>query len=430
MSDALAYLAELDNKPVLFAQSFTQLPMVLGAAENERREGFDYALHAAAVFGFREMSPDKPFFFSKGLAVIPIMGVLLNRYNWVGSYASGYQAIRTLLNAAVDDPDVRGIVLDVNSYGGMVQGCFELADDIYAARQKKPILAVVDANAYSAGYALASSATKVVATRSAGVGSIGVVIMHVDYSGAMKEAKIKVTFIHAGEHKVDGNPYQPLSPEVKAALQAEVDDLRDEFAAMVARNRGLDEEMVKGTEAQTYRVEEALSLGLIDAVATPIDAVAAFIIELSGSFTTGAHAMAENTTQPGAQTETTPDPKATESAAQVVADAKKAERDRVAGIVNCEEAQGKSALANHLALNTELSVDDAKAIMKAAAPEASAAEPKKGANAFEKAMATGNPNVGADGGAEGSEAEQSPQVVSNRILANYAAATGNKYDTK
>lgn len=416
MSETLAILASIENRPSLFAPNFTHLPAALAAADTERKEGFDYGLHAMAAFGFNSYSSDKPFFFSNGVAVIPVMGALLNRYNWVGSYASGYQAIRTLLNAAVDDPEVKGIILDVNSNGGMVQGCFELADDIFAARSKKPILSVIDANAYSAGYALASSASKMVSTRSGGVGSIGVVMMHADYSGMLKDAGIKITFIHAGAHKVDGNPYQPLPDSVKAELQAECEQLRDEFVALVARNRGLEAENVKATEARTYRADEALSLGLIDGVASPAEAVAAFIDELVGSDYLGAFAMTTQAPQPEAQA-----PDATAEKA-LAAEAKRMERERVAGIMNCEEAKGKSALANHLALNTELSVEDAKGILAAATAAPAEAPAPVASVAFEQAMAEGNPNVGASG----DEGSTEPDAAS-QILNSYAQAGGKSF---
>ena len=131
----------------------------------------------------------------------------------------------------------------------MVAGCFELAAEIRASRDLKPSVAVVDAACYSACYALASSASKIVCTPSGGVGSIGVVAMHVDYSKMFQEAGVKVTFIHSGDHKVDGNPYEPLPASVKDDIQKSVDSTRTEFVALVATNKGLDTKVVFDTEA-------------------------------------------------------------------------------------------------------------------------------------------------------------------------------------
>jgi signal peptide peptidase SppA len=372
-----------------------------------------------SAYGFGSASTDKPFAFSNGVAIIPIHGTLLNRFSYSWGFVTGYNFVRSQLNAAVEDDDVELIVFDCNSNGGMAAGCFELADEIHASRAKKPSLAVVDSNAYSAGYALASSATKVAAIPSAGVGSIGVVAMHINVGEMLKEAGIEITFIHAGKHKVDGNPFEALSDDVKANIQAGVDKSYQKFVGLVARNRNLSTDTVKGTEARCYDADDALGLGLIDAMQSPSEAVAAYLDELSGS-TQQEFNMTTTKTEPGAKTEQ-PDN------AAVAADARKAERERMAGILNCEEAKGKSKLANHLAMNTEMSVDEAKVLLSHAAPEqAAAAAPAKGAdgNPFQKHMdADQHPEVGADPSpsAEGSKPSRSAE-----ILAAQRRATGRK----
>ncbi|PZP55979.1 MAG: S49 family peptidase, partial [Delftia acidovorans] len=120
-------------------------------------------------------SGNKPFAFSGGFAIIPIHGSLINRYGgYYHGYVTGYNFIRSQMNAALADPDVEAIIFDVNSNGGEAAGCFELANEIFASRAVKPSFSVVDSNAYSAAYALGSAATKMAVIPSGGAGSIGV----------------------------------------------------------------------------------------------------------------------------------------------------------------------------------------------------------------------------------------------------------------
>ena len=379
------------------------------------------------AYGYGRSQADKPFAFSNGVAIIPIHGVLVNRFSSSWGYVTGYNFVRSQVTAALADEDVKLIVYDCNSYGGMVAGCFETGDIIFEGRDEKPSLAVVDAASYSACYALASAASRMVVVPSAGVGSIGVVAMHMNVSGMLEKWGIEITFIHAGKHKVDGNPYEALPEDVKKNIQASIDKSYATFVGAVARNRNLSAEAVAATEAQTYDADEALTLGLIDAVQTPAKAVAAYLNELSGSTDQQEFTMTKQTNQPGAESGSTRDE------AAISQDARKAERERMAGIMNCEEAAGRAKLANHLALNTDMSIDDAKLVLAAAAPEAApaaaaATEPEKTkaeASPFDKAMASGkNPEVGAGTGeAEEGDTGKGASAAS-RILAAQRAATG------
>lgn len=382
-----------------------------------------------AAYGLEEVPQGKPFAFSNGVAVIPITGTLINRFGRSYGFVTGYNFIRSQLNQAVLDNDVKLIVFDVNSYGGEAAGCFELSADIRNARAAKPSIAVIDSNSYSAGYALASAAGKVVCTPSGGAGSIGVVAMHFDMSKALDKFGITVTMIHAGKHKVDGNPYEALSKDVKASIQAGVDKSRDAFVSLVAENRKLDAADVRATEAQIYRAEEALSLGLIDAIATPSEAVRAYLTELSGSTTQPKEepTMATTGTTQGSPTATTSvatEPQAATPAvdsATVASEARTSERARIQGIQGCEEAKGRDKLASHLAFNTNMSVDEAKAILAASPSEQAAAAPA--ANPFESAMDSAqHPNVGA-GAVGGDDPAQNPAMA---ILSAQQLMTGQK----
>ena len=431
---AYGFLGRLSSEPMLLSPTFQIGPVVqqMISAPSTTDAHLDAFCSAWGV----ERPERKPYGFADGIAIIPVHGTLLKRFGGSWGYATGYDYIRGAFDAALADSQVQGIVFDVDSYGGEVHGCFELSDHITANRGKKPIMALVNASAYSAGYALASAADKITLTPSGGAGSIGVVTMHVDYSKMLAENGIKVEFIYAGKHKVDGSPYRPLTKDARDSIQARIDGTYEKFVSLVSRNRGMDAAKVRGTEAACISAEEAKQNGLIDAVAPPREAFAAFSSRISGISQEYDQMSIENTETtagaPAPEVVETPAADAApvvEAAAPVVeapvapapaADAASAERARISAILGSPEAKDRDGLANHLALNTELSVDDARAIL--AASPAVATKPAVSA-AFEAAMADGNPNVGSEG--DNASAALDPVQM---ILRDHSAATGVKYN--
>ena len=222
-------------------------------------------------------------------AVIEIAGTLVHRGAWIGqsSGLTSYEGIAAQLQAAIADPAIRGIALDIDSFGGEVAGAFDLADRIRAAGTQKPVHAFVADHALSAAYALASQADRIILPRTGAVGSIGVVAMHSDMSVALDQKGIAVTLIHAGARKVDANPYQPLPEAVRAGIAGELEDLRQLFAETVAEGRGrrLDTLRALGTEAAVFRGEAAVFAGLADDVADPVTAFRAFAAAPRGTST-------------------------------------------------------------------------------------------------------------------------------------------------
>lgn len=420
INPGLNFLGRLASEPMLLAPSFNGVSATVNRMLAGTNEEVDYLDQYASLLG-DERAERKPYAFSGGMAIIPVHGTLLNRFSGTWGFVTGYDYIRGAFDAALADSQVQGIVLDTDSYGGEVHGCFELSDHIYANRGKKPVVAVVNANCYSAAYATASAADRIIVTPSGGAGSIGVVTMHVDYSKALAENGIKVSFIFAGKHKVDGNPYEPLPDDVRADIQARIDATYEKFVATVARNRGLDVKKVRGTEARTFNAEDAKALGLIDSVAAPKAAFAAFANELSGSPSKDFKMENADTHPQGTETETPAaalEAAAPTPASDIETNGASAERQRIAAILNCEEAADRPALANHMALNTDLSVEQARKLLAVSAKEA-----KVAATPFQAAMDAGShPEVGADVGEE-----SQPEVsVSQRIIANFQKATGMK----
>jgi len=222
----------------------------------------------------------QPYAVIDGIAVIEISGTLVHRGAWIGqsSGLTSYEGIAAQLQAAIADPGVRGIALDIDSFGGEVAGAFDLADRIRAARFQKPVHAFVAEHALSAGYVLASQADQIILPRTGAVGSIGVVALHTDMSGALDQKGIAVTLIHAGVHKIDANPYQPLPDAVHDQMQRELEVVRLLFAETVAAGRGdrLTHAAALATEAAVFRGAAAIAAGLADDLADPVTAFHAF----------------------------------------------------------------------------------------------------------------------------------------------------------
>lgn len=368
----------------------------------------------------------RPYVVKNGILRIPVVGVLLHRFPYsFGSMATGYEYIRQALRRGLSDDQVKGIVFDVDSPGGMVSGCFDLADEVFAARDEKPTMAVVQEHAYSAGYALASSAAEMTVARTGGVGSIGVIATHVDMSEALKERGFKFTFITAGKGKEDGRPEIPLSDDAKAEMQARVDSHYQIFVSTVARNRGIEESSIRDFGAKGFIASESVETGLADTVGSFDDAMAAFAVNLN--MPEGDHFMADkdNAVDQAAHNQAVEDARA-EGHREGLAAGASAERERIAAILGSEEATKNPAAAQFVALESDFDKDKAIAFLaKSPAPApAAAAQPAASNTPFNDAMeTTGNPDLGAVNGL-GDSASQPEQDVAEGIFASagFAAA--------
>lgn len=229
-----------------------------------------------------DRSDYRPYDIVAGVAVIPVDGTLVQKLGSVRPWSgmTGYDGIRICFLDALADKDVKAIVLDVDSPGGEVAGCFDLVDTIYSARGAKPIHAILNENAYSAAYAIASAADRVVVPRTGGTGSIGVVCLHADLSQAMSKAGITVTLVRSDPEKFEGNQYEPLGKDTLARLQAEIDTSGDLFKATVARNRGVPVSKVQATKAGTFQGAAGIEAGLADDVMAPDAAFRALLDQI------------------------------------------------------------------------------------------------------------------------------------------------------
>jgi capsid assembly protease len=219
-----------------------------------------------------------------GIAVIPIHGMLVRRTVGLDATSglTSYARIAADIDAALAAPEVAGILLDIDSPGGEAGGVFELGAHIRAANAVKPIWAHAGDAAFSAAYALACATQRVSLSATGGVGSIGVIALHIDQSVRNAQAGLSVTALTVGAHKNDGTPHAPLTPQATTALQTEIDRLYDLFIDHVAQMRGLDAEAVRATEAALYFGDDAVASGLADAVAPFATTLADFSTALRG----------------------------------------------------------------------------------------------------------------------------------------------------
>lgn len=249
---------------------FSGRPMML------ERKAFDYLLmrgqENAEIKAFDYGSNDSrnQIDVVNGVAIIPVHGPLSKRSGIFDDFFgfTSYELLSEQLQEALDDSDVNSILLDIDSPGGEVAGLFDLCDEIYAARKIKPVWASANEEAYSAAYAIASSAEKLFVTRTGGVGSIGVIASSIDQSLFDQKLGVKITTIYAGARKNDFNPHEPVTSEAVKVLQTEVNRLYEMFIKLVARNRKVAAADIRSTEAGLFFGSDSVTAGLADDIIT------------------------------------------------------------------------------------------------------------------------------------------------------------------
>ena len=314
-----------------------------------------------------------------GVAVVPVVGTLVNRGVAIGEDSSGftsYESIGVQLQAALADNQVGAILMDMDSGGGEATGMFGLTSLIRTARAQKPITAVVDDMAASAAYGLASAATEIVVSPTSITGSIGVVLMHLDTSAELAMKGRKPTLIYAGAHKVDAHPFGPLSENVRADLQREVDTFYARFVDQVAAGRpALTGDMIRATEARIFIGSEAIDRGLADRMDTFENTLA----RLSSAVRTRQQGSFRMSTQTQADMIARADHDAAIAAARTEARAegetagRTAAIDRVRAILTGPEAKGREAQAMVFALDSDMTPEVAAKALSAS--PAAAARP-------------------------------------------------------
>jgi signal peptide peptidase SppA len=353
----LAHIAELVlNRPLLITPAKAQVIMSVlagrvgvNAPEASRFEGDDtvYDEQGRPVRGDWGERKRKPYKVSNGVGIITITGSLVKRGAWVGAYSglTSYEGIEHQLKSALADPAVKSILLDLHTPGGEAVGAFETAALVRQAATQKRTVAVVNGMAASAGYAIASGANDIIATETGVAGSIGVVMLHADFSRQLDREGITPTLIHAGAHKVDGNPFEPLGDDVRADLQAEVNAFYDAFLATVAKGRGtrMTAAAARKTEARTFIGKAAVAAGLADRVGT-FESALAELSRASGRITTPAGRTSMSDELSAAR-------------AEGMRAGAEAERSRFKAVMGSDHYKGREAAALSMLTTTDMAAD-------------------------------------------------------------------------
>lgn len=332
-------------------------------------------------------------------AIITIDGSLTNRGAWVGAdMCTGmvsYEGISAQLDEVAADAragHISHLVIDMNSYGGEATGMTALAAKIGALRKKMHVVAVVNDVAASAGYGIVSAADQIVISPTSIVGSIGVVMIHLDRSVELSQKGIRPTLIHAGAKKVDGNPFGPLPENVRADMTRDILAIHEQFLGTVEAGRGkarLSAKKARETEADTFIGQAAIDAGLADRIGS-LDEVLAELsrpVRASGNSTQrkGATMQLEDMPNAGATETAISAARITgENAGKIVGKAEgekegraagaSDERARIGAIMGLPEAAARQGTALKLALDPNgFSADTVKGILAGLPEDAPAA---------------------------------------------------------
>lgn len=374
MKGQLTHLAAmLYNSPLMVLPSFAT---TVAEIAEQRLLGEVDALPINAAAQIERRTKAQMHVARDGILVMPIVGATIHRGDGLDAECGmqSYTHMQNVLRGVMQSEDVRAVLLDIDSPGGMVHGLFEFCDVLAEVSKTKPVRAICNGTTASAAYAIAAVCDHIYAIPSADVGSIGVITMHRDISKMADRQGIKTTLIFAGDHKADGNPFEPLPDNVRAGIQARVDASYDKFVTHIATARGLAEHKVRATKAGMYSADDAKERGLVDDVMSYDAALADFAASLKVQsvppqrtviMTTKAEAP-----QTGAEMQALMDraykdgqTAATTAAQADIAAAYARGRAEAAAIVTHAEAGGRAALAAELAGDASFTVDRAASFL-------------------------------------------------------------------
>ncbi len=360
----------------------------------------------AAKLG-RELQNSYRLEMRDGIAVLPVVGPLFRYANLFTqvSGASSYELLAKDFTQAVENPDVKAIILNIDSPGGEVNGCAEFADMIHEARGVKPIIAYASGDAASGAYWIAAAADEIVVSKTSALGSIGVVGV---YRGNKGEDAVEVVSSQS--------PYKRLDPDTddgRARLQKRIDAMADVFVEAVAKYRGVASSHVQNHygSGDVFIGDAAVKQGLADRIGS----FEKLLNEISGNPVSepSPHSINPNQKEKSMDDiqslrEAYPDLTASleqDAVKQGVAN----ERSRVQGILSHDEANARTLLAQHLAFETDMEVEAAVSVLSKAPLETPTRDDVSG---FSVAMeATPNPEITPSPEAE----DDSEEAVAKRL---------------
>lgn len=330
---------------------------------------------ALEAYAAKQASSGERLVVRDGVGVIEMNGPLFKRANLFTrmSGATSYGIMRLDLQAALDDPEIHSILLNIDSPGGEASGCDEFAAAVFDARGKKPITAYISGCGASAAYWIASAADEIIVSDLAQVGSIGVVL-------GMRKSKDDQTLEFVSSQSPHKRP-DTDTDDGKAKVQTIVDDMAAVFVSAVAKYRGVDEKTVlqKFGAGGIEIGANAVSAGMVDKVGQLEATISALnsrgTSRRSTHTATGGHSMSGNTEASGDKTTDTLDEGKIRADATAMATADV--QARIKSILGCEHASNCPKMANHLAFETSASADEAIALMAVASEDLEAAKASK-----------------------------------------------------
>lgn len=370
----------------------------------------------------------------KGTAIVEIHGVLINRAPVIGSFwgLTAYEGLGEQFRRLATNADVKRIVLDVDSPGGLVAGIRTCADALEDLAEQKPVYGIAHDMACSAGYWLACIAEELSVTPDGDVGSIGVRGGHVSYAELLERAGIDIRIFKGGAAKADHAISELLTDAAAAEMKHQIDRQHERFISHVARHRSLSDANVRATDARVWAGQDAVAAGLADQVETlealveriekntarvkpkrktatdrsskgglapaprnpapqgpddeapsagktkgalhmPNQVAADGADALAAAITDAIKGIAAKHTPAPVATPPAPAPAAAAAAPAPQADVAAETSSRIFAIIDSDEGKARPALARTLAGNAKLSADEAKQILAASAVETPAA---------------------------------------------------------
>lgn len=285
-------------------EKLRDLEFILSARAEDVRFTADEIRTHLALSGHAERS-ERKVRQQEGCAIIPVFGVLSKRANLMTEVSGGTstEILAADIDRAAADPSVTSIILDIASPGGEVKGTTAAAAAVARARAVKPIIAVANEEMCSGAYWIASQATEIVTAPLATIGSIGVYTMVRERKEADERAGIRTEIIRSGRFKAAGNPYEHVSDDQRAEMQAYIDSIFAEFIAAVASGRRVSiERASEWADGRVWIGKNAVAIGLADRVGSLEDVVA----ERSAGRARRSNVMADNVTGSAAPEPTQP----------------------------------------------------------------------------------------------------------------------------
>ena len=203
--------------------------------------------------------------------VIPIRGTISDapKRQFIITRPSMVQEVVSQLRKAQKDPEVKAVVLKINSPGGSVTASDILYNEIVAFKQKTKakVVVVMMGVAASGGYYISLPADYILAHPTSITGSVGVLFIRPDVAGLMGKIGIEVEVSKTGKNKDMGSPFRQATAEERQIIKDMIDQLGKRFLDRIAEHRKIDPQRMKEiSSARIFLAEDALKLGMVDRV--------------------------------------------------------------------------------------------------------------------------------------------------------------------